>query len=57
MDWTQLRVLDFGHIASMLPLESLAGHVSQLDCLTVSISSEERHNMHDPERTIPILEE
>jgi hypothetical protein len=59
MDWTQLRVLDFGDhpLTSMLPFPSLAGHVPRLNSLAVFISAEKQHDMHEPTRTIPILEE
>ena len=58
MDWTQLRVLDFGDhpLTSMLPFPSLAGHVPRLNSLAVFISSEKQHDMHEPTRTIPIFE-
>jgi hypothetical protein len=59
MDWTQLRVLDFGYhpLTSMLPFPSLAGHVPRLNSLAVFISAEKQHDMHEPTRTIPIFEE
>lgn len=59
MDWTQLRVLDFGDhpLTSMLPFLSLAGHVPRLISLAVFISAEKQHDMHEPTRTIPIFEE
>ncbi|RMZ72424.1 hypothetical protein GMOD_00007406 [Pyrenophora seminiperda CCB06] len=59
MDWTQLRVLDFGFmsLASLLPLELLAGHVPRLNCLTVVIiTSDRRHGMDDPARSLLTFE-
>jgi hypothetical protein len=59
MDWTQLRVLDFGDhpLTSMLPFPSLVGNVPRLNSLAVFISAEKQHDMHEPTRTIPIFEE
>ncbi|XP_014551474.1 hypothetical protein COCVIDRAFT_112878 [Bipolaris victoriae FI3] len=59
MDWTQLRVLDFGDhpLTSMLPFPSLTGHVPRLNSLAVFISAQKQDDMHEPTRTIPIFEE
>lgn len=58
MDWAQLRILDFEDfpLTTMLQFLLLAGYVPRLNSLTVSISAEKQHDMHERTRTIPIFE-
>jgi hypothetical protein len=59
MDWTQLRVLDFGPqpLKSMLPLKLLAVHVPRLNFLAVAISDIQGPDMRDLTCVVPIFEE